>query len=99
MAASSATHVLNDLSSLVSTIPHRVVVMVILIETWVEYEKVELRGWRREVEQKHAPVDPTLPLIVRCRLRVGFLDSGLKVWGCCGQKTGVAADGSCGRLA
>ena len=79
MAASLATHVLNDPSSLVLTILHWVVVMVNLTETWAEYGMVELGVGRREVEPKHAPADPTLPLIVRCRLRVGSLDSGLKV--------------------
>ena len=72
---------LTDLSSLVSTILHWAVVMVISTETWVECETEELRVWWRVVEQKHAPADRTWPLIVRCRLRAGFLGSGLQVQG------------------
>jgi hypothetical protein len=98
MASSSASHDQSDRSILGSTILHWAVVTVIWTETWAECEMVELRGLWREVEQKHAPADPTLPLIVRCLLRVGFPDRGLKVRECCGQKIGVGAGGSCGRL-
>jgi len=98
VASCWASHGQNYPSSLGSTILRWAVVKVILTETWAECEMVELRGLWREVEQKHAPADPTLPLIVRCLLRVGFPDRGLKVRECCGQKIGVGAGGSCGRL-
>jgi hypothetical protein len=35
---------------------------------------VEWQELRRGIEQRHAPEDPTLPLIVRCLVRVDFLD-------------------------
>jgi hypothetical protein len=58
----------------------------------------EWQRWSREVGRKHAPADPTMPLVVRCLLLVDLLDVRVKVWRFRSSKAGIGVSGSCSRL-